>query len=234
MIRGVAFDLEGTAIDVEFAHFEAFRLAAAEIDINFSRNNTAQDIAYRIPNAIGGGDALIAQGISRLSGGRTSVEWIRTRKDHLYNEIMEGLDSIEPRAGFLEIFEQIRGCGLPVAIASLTERRQAKVLLSRSGIGKLFPPHLILLQDSVKNPKPAPDVYLEAARRMGIQPSEQLVFEDSVTGITAARRAGSCVVAMPIYTFPAHMEALKKAGPVEIFTSWTEIDSVTLAALLDI
>ena len=233
-IRGVAFDLEGTVIDVEFAHFEAFRLAAEEVGLYFDPNNLVADIASKIPNAIGGGNTVNSTGIWRLSGQKSTVEEISRRKLFFYNQIIEGLATIAPRPGFLKVFQQILKLGLSVAIASLTPPNQAKVLFERSGVHNLFPTDCILLENSVTKVKPDPEVYLVAADRMGIHPSQQLVFEDSPTGLMAARAAGSPAVAMPIYTFPANIEALKKAGPVEIFTSWTEIDNATLTALLNI
>ncbi|MBI2098079.1 MAG: HAD family phosphatase [Candidatus Wildermuthbacteria bacterium] len=228
-IKGVAFDLEDTVIHVGNVHFEAFARAAEEIGVIFDRNNLAADIARQIENAIGGGDALIAEGISQLSGRSAAGAEIRRRKVRFYDEIIEGFVSIEPRPGFLDVLEQIRTRGFPIAIASMTPRRQAEILLERSGIAKIFPGNLILLEDSVKHLKPAPDVYLEAARRMGIPPSKQLVFEDSATGIKAARAAGSPVIAMPGYTFSENLTKLREAGATKIFYGWEEVD---IAALL--
>ena len=241
MIKGVTFDLEGNWIDGEFAHFQALWHAAKEVGIHFDPNNTAEDMSRRIPNAIGGGDAVNAEGIARLIDPEAPIEEIRRRameirgrKDYFYEAIIEGSDSIKPREGSMEVFEQIRSRGLPTAIASMTARKHASVLLARSGIGKLFPKHLILLGESVKHIKPAPDVYLEAARRMRIHPCNQLVFEDSVTGLKAARAAGSPTVAMPVYISRENIERLKAENPVRICISWTEIDSAALEALLNI
>lgn len=245
MIEAVTFDFEVDIVDVDFAHFEGFRLATDEekIGIHFDLSNPMEDIASKIEDAIGGGDALISTGIARLANPEASSEEIqelaqkiRARKTYFYNEIIEGLGSIEPREGFLEVFGQIRRRGLPVAIASLSPRRQAEVLLERSGIGKLFPKHLILLEDSVAPDrlKPHPDVLLEAARRMAIHPSKQLYFGDSRTDIRTGRAAGSPTVAMPPSRIsPANMEALKEAGPVAVFTSWKQIDDPTLTTLLN-
>jgi len=236
-IGAVSSDLEGTGttVKLEIVHFQAFSYVAEPLGVYFDDNNVVRDIASRIPNAIGGGDALIAEGISRLCGGKASTEEIRQRKIDWYQRLVKEI-KIEPREGYLEVLRQIleRKPPIPMAIASLTERKQAEVLLEQSGIGLFFQPDFILLRDSVKNPKPAPDVYLEAARRMDVDPRHMLVFEDSVSGITAARRAGCPVVAMPAFDFTEHIQHIKDAGPVEIFMSWTEIDEATLMALLNI
>ena len=163
-IRGVAFDLEGTVIDVEFAHFEASRLAAEEVGVHFDPNNLLPDIVSKIPNAIGGGNTVNSRGIWELSDGKSTVEEIGRRKFFFYNQIIEGLATIEPRSGFLEVFEEIRRLGLKVAIASLTPPNQAKVLFERSGVHNLFPKDCILLEDSVTKVKPDPKVYLVSSQ----------------------------------------------------------------------
>ena len=149
-------------------------------------------------------------------------------KKSLYGDMVERLESIAPRPGFLEGFEAIRRLGLKVAIASLTPRNQAEVLLERSGVGKLFKGHPVLLEDFGGKAKPAPDVYLEAARRLGIRPDEQFVFEDSPSGVKAAHAAGSPVIAMPIFTFPENLAKLREAGSWKIFFSWEEVNIVQL------
>lgn len=240
-IKAFAFDLEGPAVNMEPYHFKGFWYPAKDLGVHFDPSRIAEDMNLRIPNAIGGGDIVISEGIARLANPEASPEGIRklaaqirAQKDEFYAQAIAGLESIEPREGFLDVVRQIRELGLPMAITSLTPRARAEVLLERSGIGELFPKELTLVRESVERPKPAPDIYLKAAELMGIHPSEQLVFEDSATGLEAARTAESPAVAMPIFTSPAYMAKIRAQRPVRIFTSWTQIDSVTLMALLDI
>lgn len=156
----------------------------------------------------------------------TSPEDLKFLKRIHYDRLISGLDTIEPRRGFLEVFKKITSLGFGVAIASLTPRHQAEVLLKRSGVGRLFLPHRILLENSVSSDrlKPNPDVYVLASDILGVSPNRVLVFEDSKNGVLAARAAGCRVIAMPVYTFGANIEDLKAAGAAMIFSSWEEMD----------
>jgi len=167
----------------------------------------------------------------------SSWEDISALKRVFYNDLIEGLESIEPRPGFLKVFREITDMGLGVAIASLTPRGQAEILLERSGVGKLFQSDRILLEDSVDKErlKPHPDVYILAAKLLGVDQKKMLVFEDSMNGILAALAAGCRVIAMPIYTFRANIKDLENAGALKIFSSWEDVDiKAILAELGDI
>ncbi len=230
MIRGIAFDLEGTIVDVERIHFDAFVLAAEEVGITIS----VEGIVAKIPHAIGGGDQLIAEGIARLGeqvGPPFSAEEILEAKRWHYSRLLEEVE-VQPRPGFLEVLRWItKEAGLPVAIGSLTPRSQAEVLLRRSGLNGLFPSDRIVLLEDVGEvrKKPAPDVYLETARRMGVSPAEQLVFEDSAVGVKAARAAGSLAIGMPIFRSPENVAELLEAGASRVFFDWREMN---LAAVM--
>lgn len=229
MIRGVAFDLEGTIVNLEEIHFQAFVLAAAEVGLSL----TFESIVEKIPHALGGGDKRICQGIYDLSDGKTSVPRILEYKRYYYEQSLEKLGSIELRPGFREVFDQIRELGLGVAVGSLTPVKYANLILRRSGLDRLFPPEKVVLEINVQKLKPAPDVFLETARRLAISPSEQLVFEDSATGLIAARVAGSTVVVLPVYHFSKNLIEIIEAGATRIFWDWREINIKALISNLN-
>lgn len=231
MIRGIAFDLEGTIIDVESLHFDAFVLAAEEVGITIS----FEEIVEKIPHAIGGGDRLIAEGIARLgeeAGPAFSAEEILEAKRWHYSRLLEEVE-VRPRPGFLEVFEWIT-VQWPVAIGSLTPRAQAEVLLRRSGLDRFFPASRAVLLEDVgeARKKPAPDVYLETARRIGIDSSEQLVFEDSPVGVKAARAAGSLAIGMPVFRTPENVTELLEVGASRVFLDWREMNLAAVIANL--
>jgi beta-phosphoglucomutase len=224
MINGVAFDLEGTVINLEKFHFDAFILAAAEFGLNL----TFESLARQIPYAIGGGDKRISRGIAELLGKSCLEAEILTRKRESYSRVLESLSRIEVRPGFTEVLEEIKKLDLPVTIGSLTPIEYAKILLAKSGVGQLFPAENQVFDKDVKNLKPKPDVFMETARRMHIPPTEQLVFEDSATGIVAAHAAGSKVVVLPIYHFEENLHEIIKAGSTRIFLDWREMNILAL------
>jgi HAD superfamily hydrolase (TIGR01509 family) len=89
--------------------------------------------------------------------------------------------------------EALELIGLPVAIASNSSQAWIELSLARAGLAQLIGP-AIFSADRVLRPKPAPDVYLLAAREMGVAPARCLVVEDSRSGVTAALAAGMSVI----------------------------------------
>ena len=223
-VEGVAFDLEGNVIDVEFAHHRGHLYSAARVGVHL----TLEQAINILPHFIGGPDTAIAREIFELSGEKSSPEAISQDKTTHYNEQLSTLDKIEPRVGFLEFLIYARGLGLPTAIGSLTVRHQALTLLRASGLDQLFPSTDILLREDVVNVKPDPEVYLKTAQIMGIDPANQLVFDDSPNGIRASIAAGSRAIGMPVYyDMPEVREALKVAGASRIFRNWRQVNIKT-------
>lgn len=112
--------------------------------------------------------------------------------------------------GVREALEQI---ALPVAIASNSSPAWIELSLARAGLLQRIGP-AIFSADHVSQPKPAPDVYLLAAREMGVAPGRCLVVEDSRSGVTAARAAGMAVIGFlgASHIPPRHGEDLLAMG----------------------
>ena len=88
----------------------------------------------------------------------------------------------------------------PVAVASSAHREVISAALEATGLAGLF--DVVVSSDEVAHGKPAPDVYLEAARQLGVEPAACLVVEDSLNGVRAARAAGMTVVLVPNASVP--------------------------------
>ena len=186
-IKGVAFDLEGTLVDVEWAHHEGHIYAAREVGVHL----TLKTAISKIPHFIGGPDEKIAEEIWQLSDKGKSVNEILGSDTVHFHRFLEKME-IKPRIGVLEVIAELRRLKIAFAVGSLDRAERAYHLLDRSGIRSHFD-HIVLRED-VELVKPAPDVYLKTAERMGIEPSEQLVFEDSPRGVIAAIAAGSMAI----------------------------------------
>ncbi len=100
----------------------------------------------------------------------------------------------------------------PLAIASSSNPELIEVVLRSAGLLDVFP--VSVSSQEVARGKPAPDVYLEAARRIGFEPSRCAAVEDSHNGIRAAKAAGMRVVAVPNPHFPPDEEAMRQADVV--------------------
>jgi HAD superfamily hydrolase (TIGR01509 family) len=100
----------------------------------------------------------------------------------------------------------------PLALASSSNRELIDLALELGDLGRFF--RATVSSEEVRRGKPAPDVYLEAARRLGVSPSDAAAIEDSRNGILSARAAGMRVVAIPNDDFPPDEEALAQADVV--------------------
>ena len=99
-----------------------------------------------------------------------------------------------------------------LGVASSSNRPLIETVLERAGIAGLF--EAVVSSEEVSGGKPAPDVYLEAARRLGVEPSRSVAIEDSASGIRSAHAAGMHVVAIPNRAFPPPADVLALASVV--------------------
>ncbi|HXP18844.1 MAG TPA: HAD family phosphatase [Streptosporangiaceae bacterium] len=100
-----------------------------------------------------------------------------------------------PRPGAVDLVAKLRSAGLPAAVASNAPRRHLLAGLRRVGMDDAF--DVVLGVDDVRNPKPAPDLYLEACRALKVAPAATIALEDSPPGVAAARAAGLRVIGIP-------------------------------------
>lgn len=102
---------------------------------------------------------------------------------------------MKPLAGILTWLEIVKEHDIPYGIASSSELGWVEHHLDKLDIHKFF--SVIVTRDQVANPKPAPDLYAEACRRLGADPRESVAFEDSTNGVKGAKAAGMFAVAVP-------------------------------------
>lgn len=113
--------------------------------------------------------------------------------------------------GAVKAVERLAG-GWPLAVASSSNRELIDAVLHLSGLERFF--RTTVSSEEVARGKPAPDVYLEAARRLGVAPPRCAAVEDSHSGIRSAKSAGMHVIAIPNEAFPPDEEALALADVV--------------------
>jgi HAD superfamily hydrolase (TIGR01509 family) len=187
----VIFDLDGTLVDAEVWWNEVREAWAAD----HGRAWTADDQAAVMgANSAGWGrimrdrldlDLPVEDIVAAIVGG--VVERYRVR----------GAPRI---AGAEAAVERLARAGLPLAVASSAHRAVIDAALGALGIAGLF--GAVVSSDEVAHGKPAPDVYLLAARELGVDPADCLVVEDSLNGVLAGRAAGMTVVLIPNKAVP--------------------------------
>lgn len=181
----VIFDIDGTIVDNMHVHAEAFAVFAER---------------HGLP-------PLTKEDRARLDGRRNSEifpilfkrdvsrdEWLayEHEKEGLYRELSRG--RLAPMRGLPQLIERLNSDGIPMALATSAPKLNVEHTLAELGLVDRFP--VIVRGDEVARGKPAPDVFIEAARRLGVRAADCLVFEDAPMGIEAAQAAGMRVVAL--------------------------------------
>ena len=201
MIDAVVFDLDGVLLDTEELWDEARRQLAEE------RGGRWHEQAQR---------AMM---------GMSSPEWSRYMHDEIglpdppeeiAAEVVRRLEKLyrERLPVIPGAIEAVRRLGQrwPLGVASSSNRPLIDLFIELTGTAALF--QATVSSEEVARGKPAPDVYLEAARRLGVDPGRALAIEDSENGIRSAADAGMHVIAAPNRAFPPSAEVLALASVV--------------------
>ncbi|HET7043456.1 MAG TPA: HAD family phosphatase [Gaiellaceae bacterium] len=212
-IEAVVFDMDGVLIDSE---------------------HVWDDVRERLARERGG---RWHPGAQRDMMGMSSPEWSRYMHERIglaeppeeinrlvVERMLERYADGPPLLpGAVEAVERL-GAVWPLAVASSSNRELIDAVLRATPLGRLF--RLTVSSEEVARGKPAPDVYLEAARRLGVEPSRCAAVEDSHNGIAAAKAAGMRTLAIPNPRFPPGDEALADADAV-----LASLDELTPAAV---
>ncbi|HCF56483.1 MAG TPA: hypothetical protein DFS52_00600 [Myxococcales bacterium] len=197
-LRGAIFDLDGTLVDSEENYFEADRLLLAERGVTLTREVKAQ--------YVGRSNDEVLAGFRERFGLSDPVETLVARKNELYLELARRHTAVFPRIA--RFAERLRALGLPLAVASGSSPGVLETILDKTGLGSLF---RVALSAEGGPSKPSPDIFLEAARRLGLEPDEALVIEDTQYGVEAAKRAFMTCIAVPFATPPPLPDAFLMA-----------------------
>ena len=122
-----------------------------------------------------------------------STETLQTESDEIFADLLPR--EIQMMPGLLEVLQQVESLNLPKAIATSSHLDFAKLALGVFNLEPRF--EFVLTPKDVTHGKPHPEIYLKAAERLGVTPSEILVLEDSVHGSRAATDAGAVTIAIP-------------------------------------
>ena len=129
MIKGVAFDLEGTLIDVEIAHHRAHLAIAKELGLHL----TLKEAIYKIPSFVGGLDIQILKEIANSAGFKGSLSEILERDRSYYKKYLTNI-RICSRPGVVVVLKYIKKLGLPVALGSGTLRADGLMMLNAASL----------------------------------------------------------------------------------------------------
>lgn len=213
MIKAVLFDMDGTLIDSERVYKMGLLEVGPTMGLPFAPIDEVQSITGMVEK-----DA--ADYLFKKYGVDCS-EWLRVR--WWYSDQYFTKHGLPLKPGIPEIFDVLHNMGCKIALVTSTIQVNAARIFSKSDIFSQF--DLILTGDCVKVGKPAPDIFLLAAEKLGISPEECAVAEDSKNGILSADAAGMLPIFIPdIVDIPDEVRALL----------WKEIDTLEkLPALVE-
>lgn len=173
---GLIFDMDGTILDTEPTHYQAWREVLARYDMQFDEQAVI---------ALNGAPAWrIAQLLITLNQATLDPYLLAREKTTAVKAIL--LDTVRPLP-LIDVVKAWHG-RRPLAVGTGSESAIAEALLNHLGLRQYFT--AVVAADDVKNHKPAPDTFLLCAERMGVAPTRCLVFEDADFGLQAAAQAG--------------------------------------------
>lgn len=186
VLEAVIFDMDGTLVDSERVSQEAWKRAARDLGIELPGElihsfigRTAHSVHALMVEHLGGDDEL-------------AKECFRLHLVH-FDQICETGLTLMP--GAREALDELHAAGYPLALATSTYRSKAIPRLDRFGLRDMFAS--ITTGDEIENGKPAPDIFLLAAERMGVAPARCAVIEDSHNGVRSGHAAGAQVFMVP-------------------------------------
>lgn len=180
---GVIFDCDGTLADSMPAHYEAWLEAFAAVDFRCGFPEAQFYSFGGVPTR------AIVQRLNAQHGTAMDPEAVFHAKEEAFLRLT---DKIKPIVPVIDFARGCRRAGIPIAVASGGPRPVVTSTLAHVGLAGLF--DAVVTQDDIVHGKPAPDIFLEAARRLGVDPKRCLVFEDAEPGRQAGLAAGMQVV----------------------------------------
>lgn len=182
MIKGVIFDLDGVLVSTDEMHYQAWKRLAQELHITgFTReDNRRQRGVSRMASL-----EIVLEKADRTYSEEEKIE-LAERKNGYYLELLEEMDESSVLENVKDVLEKLKNGGLLLAVGSAS--KNAPVILEKTGLMPYFDKISCGL-DTTKS-KPDPEVFLVAAKKLGLPPEECLVVEDSAAGIEAAAAGG--------------------------------------------
>jgi beta-phosphoglucomutase len=184
MIRGVIFDLDGVLVSTDELHYRAWSRLAEEEGIPFDR---AVNHRMRGISRMASLEVLLEQA-SRAYAPREKSE-MAERKNGYFRALLRTLTPQDALPGARAMLRALRARHIKLAVASAS--RNTPLIMARVALEADV--DAVVDGNDVTRPKPDPQCFLLAARRLGLEPPECLVVEDAAAGIEAGRRAGMAV-----------------------------------------
>lgn len=189
--QAILFDMDGTLIDTEKYYRECWPKAAADCGYHMTDEQALSIRSLGRPFSI--------EKFKEMFGENVDYYQIRGRRMELVREKI-AQEGISCKAFAPEALKLLRDNGFRLAVVTATDLERTEDYLARVGLREYFDE--LVCATMVKQGKPAPDVYLFACEKLGIEPGYALAVEDAPNGVRSAHRAGCHVIMIPDQTEP--------------------------------
>jgi pseudouridine-5'-monophosphatase len=192
----IVFDLDGTLLDTEALYTEASQYVVGQYGKAFSIELKRQ--------TMGGDTRQGAELVVRTLSLPIEPDAFTSAREA---ELVRLLPQMQPMPGAIALIEGLTSLGIPMALATSGHREITERKLALFPFLQSFPVVICGDDPRLRHPKPAPDIFLLAARDLGADPRSCMAFEDSANGVLAATRAGMRTIAIvnPVYGFDPHL-----------------------------
>ncbi|QKG81228.1 beta-phosphoglucomutase [Tenuifilum thalassicum] len=179
-IKACIFDLDGVVVDTAKYHYLAWKRLANELGFEFTEQHNE-----RLKGVSRMRSLEILLEVGGISLPDNEMEKLASKKNAWYVEYIQKMTPSEILPGAKELLEELRSNGIKLSLGSAS--KNSPLILERIGLKNHF--DAIVDGNSVTIAKPAPDIFLTAANKLGVEPEECVVFEDAEAGIEAAINA---------------------------------------------
>ncbi len=216
MFKGLIFDMDGVLVDSMTAHAKSIQIICERYNSKKWDGDVGQ-FAGCGPDFVFG--TLLPEQVATKG-----IDALNEETEAVFREIYA--PDIELMAGLEHFLDGIKPYGIKCSVGSSGCRENVMMTWERCGLERWF--EAAVCANDVTRCKPSPEIFLTAAKRLGLQPGECIVFEDAISGIEAAKAAGMKVVAITT-TLPR--ERLAEAGADLIIDSFDEVNYEVLSNL---
>ena len=202
MIKAAIFDFNGTLFFDTDKHVKAWGKITEELRGKPMTNEEHEEIKGRTTD-------LILEFFTGKKPTKEETDMYAERKEAAYRALCHAeKDKLCLADGAVEFLDALKAANVPMTIATSSPEVNVDFYFEDLGIGRWFKKDLVSFDDGTINGKPAPDIYLRAAEKLGVDIGECAVFEDAVSGIASARNAGA-----------GEIYGVASATPVEILSA---------------